>query len=347
MRRRTRQVLVGTVPVGGQSPISVQSMLAVPAGDVPGNVVQALRLQNAGCQIIRVSVPTVDDVRLVTALKAAVHMPVVADIHFDWRIALACVEAGADKIRINPGNIGSMEKVRAVAAACKGAGVPIRVGVNGGSLEKDLLEKYGGPAAQALAESALRHVGMLEDCGFYDTVISLKSSHVPTMVAAYRLLADKCDYPLHLGVTEAGTLRAGLVKNAMGIGALLLEGIGDTLRVSLTEDPAEEVRAGYAIMRAAGLPAPGPQVISCPTCGRTNIPVAAIAAEVENRLAHSTKQVTIAVMGCVVNGLGEGREADIGLAGGKDSAVLFVKGERLRTITGNYVDELLAEAAKL
>lgn len=346
-RKETRRVLVGRVPLGGDAPVAVQSMLSRPAADVEGNVAQAIRLEDAGCDIIRVSVPYMEDVRLVSAIKAACGLPLVADIHFDWRIALACVEAGIDKIRINPGNIGGSDRVKAVADACKAAGVPIRIGVNGGSLEKALLEKYGSPTPEALVESALGHVRLLEEQNFGDIVISIKSSHVPTMVAAYRLLSEQCDYPLHLGVTEAGTWRMGLVKNAMGIGSLLMDGIGDTLRVSLTDEPEKEVQAGHDILRAAGYPVPGPEVISCPTCGRTNIPVAEIADEVERRLQGCEKTIKVAVMGCVVNGLGEGREADIGIAGGKDSAVLFVKGQQVRTLRGNYVDELIAEIEKL
>lgn len=347
MAKITRKVNVGGVVIGGGNPVAVQSMLSVPAADVEKNVEQAVRLEEAGCQIIRVSVPTMKDVQLIAALKDAVKMPVVADIHFDYRIALACVEAGVDKIRLNPGNIGGEDRVRAVVEACKHKGVSIRIGVNGGSLEKGLLTKYGAPTAEALVESALNHAHLLERQEFYDIVISIKSSHVPTMVAAYQLLSQKCDYPLHLGVTEAGTYRMGLVKNAMGIGALLLQRIGDTLRVSLTDEPENEVQAGYDILRAAGHAVAGPEIISCPTCGRTNIPVAQIAAEVEERLKKNKKSVKVAVMGCVVNGLGEGKEADIGIAGGVDCAVLFVKGERVRTIYGNYVEELVAEVEKL
>lgn len=347
MGKGTRKVMVGNVPVGGGSPVSVQSMLAVPTADVDGNVRQAISLQETGCQIVRVSVPTAEDVRLIPAIKTAVGIPLVADIHFDYRIALLAVEAGVDKIRINPGNIGSDERVRLVADACREAGVPIRIGVNGGSLEKDILAKYGSPTAEALVESALYHVGLLEKHRFEDIVISIKSSHVPTMVAAYRLLAQKCGYPLHLGVTEAGLYRTGLVKNAMGIGALLLEDIGDTLRVSLTAPPEDEVQAGYDILRAAGYDVDGPEVICCPTCGRTNIEVAKIAAEVEQRLAESNKNLKVAVMGCVVNGIGEGKEADIGIAGGKDSAVLFVKGQRVRTLRGDIVQELMDEIEKM
>lgn len=350
-RRKAKKVMVGGVPVGGGAPVTVQSMLNVPAADVPGNVAQAQRLEAAGCQIIRVSVPTMEDVRLVDAIKKAVAAPLVADIHYDYRIALACVDAGVDKIRLNPGNIGGENRVKAVADACRRKGIPIRIGVNGGSLEKDILAKYGGVTPEALVESALGHAKLLEAQDFGDILISLKASHVPTNVAAYRALAAKSEYPLHLGVTEAGTFRAGLVKNATGIGALLLDGIGDTLRVSLTDEPEREVQAGYDILRAAGLPVAGAEVISCPTCGRTNIPVAQIATAVEERLAALKTPLKVAVMGCVVNGIGEGKEADIGIAGGKDSAVLFIGGKQVRTIRGAshavYVDELVAEIAKI
>lgn len=347
MRNDTRAVKIGNVVLGGGNPVLVQSMLAKPAADVQANVQQAVQLQKAGCQIVRVSVPTMQDVGLITAIKQEISIPLVADIHFDYRIALAAVEAGVDKIRLNPGNIGGEENVEKVATACKQKKVPIRIGVNGGSLEKDLLEKYGGATSEALVGSALRHVQLLEKQDFYDIVVSIKSSHVPTMVQAYSLLSSRCNYPLHLGVTEAGTYRMGLVKNAMGIGALLLQGIGDTLRVSLTDEPVAEVRAGYDILRAAGHDVEGPEVISCPTCGRTNIPVQQIATQVEQRLEGCKKRVKVAVMGCIVNGIGEGREADIGIAGGKDSAVLFIKGQRVRTLHGDYVEQLLQEIEKL
>lgn len=345
-RRTSREVRIGNIAIGGENPIAVQSMLSKPAADVEGNVAQAKELAHAGCQILRVSVPTMEDVRLVGALKQSVSMPIVADIHFDYRIALACIEAGVDKIRINPGNIGGEERVKAVVNACKRNSVPIRIGVNGGSLEKDLLEEYGGPVPEAMVESALRHVRLLEAQSFYDIVISIKSSHVPTMIRAYRLLAETGEYPLHLGVTEAGTYTTGVIKNALGIGSLLLDGVGDTLRVSLTDEPVREIEAGCEILRAAGYPVDGPEIISCPTCGRTNIPVAQIANEVRERAKDLKIPIKIAVMGCVVNGIGEGKEADIGIAGGKDNAVLFVNGEKVRTIYGNYIDELMKEIHK-
>ncbi len=347
MRRQCREVNVGGIRIGGENPIAVQSMLNVPVEDIAGNVEQAVRLEKAGCQIIRVTVPRPEDVAVVTALKQAVSMPVVADIHFDYRAALACAEAGVDKIRINPGNIGDDARVKAVADACKSRGIPIRIGVNAGSLEKEILAKYGSPTPEALVESALYHVSLLEKFDFEDIVISIKSSNVPIMVQAYRLLAQKCDYPLHVGVTEAGTYRMGLVKSAVGIGSLLLDGIGDTLRVSLTDDTVHEVRAGYDILRACGHSVPGPELISCPTCGRTQIDLVGLAKEVEERLQDCRKNIKVAVMGCVVNGPGEAREADIGIAGGKDCAVLFIKGQQIRTLRGNIVDQLMEEIDRL
>ena len=347
MRKLRKEVRVGSLTIGGNHPIAVQSMLNVPVRDIAGNVAQAKRLEAAGCQIIRVTVPTPQDAAVVTAIKEAVSIPLVADIHFDYRAAIAAAQAGADKIRINPGNIGGDDRVAAVVKECRQRGLPIRIGVNAGSLEKDLLEKYGSPTPEALCESAMRHVRILERHDFDDIVISIKSSHVPTVIAAYRLLAEQCDYPLHIGVTEAGTYRMGLIKSAMGIGGLLLDGIGDTLRVSLTDEPEKEVQAGFDILRAAGYSVPGPEVISCPTCGRTNIKVAQIAQEVERRLAGCKKPIKVAVMGCVVNGPGEAREADIGIAGGIDSAVLFIKGQQIRTLRGDIVGQLLEEIEKL
>lgn len=347
MRKLKREVKIGNVTIGGHEPVAVQTMLNVPVADVEGNVAQAKRVAAAGCQILRASVPSPEDVRLVEAVKNAVDIPFVADIHFNYRIALACVDAGADKIRINPGNIGADENVRAVARACNAKNIPIRIGVNAGSLEKDILAKYGAPVPEALVESALYHVSLLEKHDFNNIVISIKSSHVPTMMAAYRLLSEKCDYPLHVGVTEAGTYRMGLIKSGMGIGGLLLEGIGDTLRVSLTDEPEKEVQAGYDILRAAGHPVGGPEIISCPTCGRTNIAVAKIADEVERRLQGYKKPVKVAVMGCVVNGPGEAREADIGIAGGRDEALLFIRGEKIRMLRGDIVGQLVEEIYKL
>ena len=288
-RQLKREVKIGNVTIGGTNPVAVQTMLNVPIRDVEGNVAQAKRVAALGCQILRASVPTLEDVRIVEAIKNAVDIPFVADIHFDYRIALACVEAGADKIRINPGNIGSDENVRAVARACNAKNIPIRIGVNAGSLEKEILARYGAPTPEAMVESAMYHVRLLQKYDFDNIVISIKSSNVPRMMAAYRLLSQQCDYPLHVGVTEAGTYRMGLIKSGMGIGGLLLDGIGDTIRVSLTDEPEKEVLAGLDILRAAGHKVPGPEIISCPTCGRTNIPVANIAQQVEDELRRRCK----------------------------------------------------------
>ena len=348
-RQLKREVKIGSVTIGGTNPVAVQTMLNVPIRDVEGNVAQAKRVAALGCQILRASVPTLADVRIVEAIKNAVDIPFVADIHFDYRIALACVEAGADKIRINPGNIGSDENVRAVARACNAKNIPIRIGVNAGSLEKEILARYGAPTPESMVESAMYHVRLLEKHDFNNIVISIKSSNVPRMMAAYRLLSQQCDYPLHVGVTEAGTYRMGLIKSGMGIGGLLLDGIGDTIRVSLTDEPEKEVLAGLDILRAAGHKVPGPEIISCPTCGRTNIPVANIAQQVEEELRRRgfNRSIKIAVMGCVVNGPGEAREADIGIAGGKDEALLFIKGERIRMLRGDIVGQLVDEVCRL
>lgn len=343
-----REVKVGTRILGGSHPILIQSMLNVPADDVKGNVRQARALENAGCDILRVSVPERKDVRLIGAIKEAVGIPLVADIHYDYRIALECAEAGVDKIRINPGNIGDNERVRQVARACAGKGIPIRIGVNSGSLEKHILEKYGAPTPEALVESALFHARLLEKFDFQDIVISLKSSSVPATIAAYRLAAQQMDYPLHLGVTEAGTSHMGLVKSAVGIGSLLCDNIGSTIRVSLTADPLEEIAAGRDILRAVGKWERGVEIVSCPTCGRTAIDLIGLARQVEQALAGCTKRLNVAVMGCVVNGPGEAREADIGIAGGKGEALLFKKGVPV----GKYPDTeilsvLLAEIDKM
>lgn len=343
MKRNSKKIQVGNTFMGGDAPVTVQSMLSVHADDVQGNVRQAVELEQAGCQILRVSIPHKNNVQLIPAIKEKISIPLVADIHFDYRLALESIDAGVDKIRLNPGNIGGEDRVKAVVHSCQKHNVPIRIGVNGGSLEKAVLEKYGSPTPEALVESAMYHVRLLEKYDFDNIAISIKSSHVPTMVHAYQLLAEQCIYPLHLGVTEAGTWRNGLIKNAMGIGALLLQGIGDTLRVSLTADPVKEIQAGFDILRAAGLPSQGVEVISCPTCGRTNINVEQIAQEVEDRLQGRNLPIKIAVMGCVVNGLGEGKEADIGIAGGVDSAILFSKGVKVKTLRGDLVQQLLQE----
>ena len=349
MRKVKREVKIGNLTIGGNHPVAVQTMLCVPIKDIEGNMAQAKRVAEAGCQILRASVPSLEDVRVVDAVKSAVDIPFVADIHFDYRIALACVDAGADKIRINPGNIGEDENVRAVARACNAKNIPIRIGVNAGSLEKNILAKYGAPVPEALVESALYHVRLLEKHDFNNIVISIKSSNVPRMMSAYRLLAAQTDYPLHVGVTEAGGNRMGLIKSGMGIGGLLLEGLGDTLRVSLTDEPENEVYAGYDILRAVGYAVAGPEIISCPTCGRTQYPMIEIAQEVEARLRDEgfQKPLKIAIMGCVVNGPGEASDADIGIAGGKNEALLFIRGEKIRMLKGDIVGQLLEEIHKL
>ena len=303
---------IGGVVIGGGAPVAIQSMCSTATEDVAATVAQILRLEQAGCQIIRVAVPTMEAAAAIGAIKKAIHIPLVADIHFDYRLALRCAAEGVDKIRINPGNIGSHERVRAVAETCREHHIPIRIGVNGGSLEKPLLAKYGGVTAQALVDSAMGHVQLLNDCGFDDICLSVKCSHVPTNMAAYSLLSRETDYPLHLGVTEAGTPEMGVLKSAIGIGGLLCQGVGDTIRVSLTADPVEEVIAAKKILQAAGIRKSGPDLISCPTCGRTKYDMIPIAREVERRLQGCTKPITVAVMGCAVNGPGEARSADVG-----------------------------------
>lgn len=336
-----KTVKIGSLELG-KGKIYIQSMLSVPAENIGDSVKQAAELEAAGCDIIRAAVPAVKDAALIAALKNAVSRPIVADIHFDYKIALECVAAGVDKIRINPGNIGSPDKIRAVADACRAKKIPIRIGVNSGSLEKELLEKYGSPTPEALTESALNHVKLLNDCDFDDIVISIKSSDVKTTVAAYRLLAQKTDYPLHLGVTEAGTERMGIIKSSVGIGSLLCDGIGDTIRVSLTADPVREVYAAKDILRACGIGG-GAELISCPTCGRTQIDLISLAGQVEKLLETVDKPIKVAVMGCAVNGPGEAREADIGIAGGKGEGLIFKKGEILRKVPE---EKLLEELKK-
>ena len=344
----SRQIMVGGVAVGGGAPVSIQSMCNTATEDVEATVQQILRLEQAGCEIIRVAVPTEEAARAVPAIKARIHIPLVADIHFDYKLALLCAEGGIDKIRINPGNIGAKERVRAVADACRERGIPIRIGVNGGSLEKDLLVKYGGVTAQALVDSAMGHVRLLNDCGFDDICISVKCSRVPVNMAAYELLHERVDYPLHLGVTEAGTPEMGVLKSAIGIGGLLCRGIGDTLRVSLTADPVEEVTAAKKILQAAGIRRTEPDLIACPTCGRTQYDMLPIAREVERRLKDCHKPITVAVMGCVVNGPGEASGADVGIAGGKGEGLLFAKGKILRKVPQEQlVDALFQEIDKL
>ena len=344
----TKQIMIGTVPVGGGAPVSVQSMCSTKTDNVSATVDQILRLEEAGCEIIRVAVPDMAAARAVGQIKSRIHIPLVADIHFDYKLALECAEQGIDKIRINPGNIGGEDRVKAVADACRARSIPIRIGVNGGSLEKELLKKYGGVTAEALAESALGHAALLEKFDFTDICISVKCSSVPVTVGAYRLLSERCPYPLHLGVTEAGTPSMGMVKSAMGIGGLLCLGIGDTLRVTLTADPVEEIYAAKKILLAAGLRQEGPNIIACPTCGRTNIDLIPMAEEVERRLAGCRKPITVAVMGCVVNGPGEAAAADVGIAGGKGEGLIFRRGEILRKVPQDrLVDELMEEIARL
>lgn len=340
---KSRMLFVGGVPVGGGSPITVQSMLSVPSTDLERNIQQAKDLEAAGCDILRVAVPDRDAVQLVSKLKREISIPLVADIHFDYHLALASADAGADAIRINPGNIGSEEKVRAVAQCCRERKIPIRIGVNSGSVEKGILSKYGGPTPQALMESALYHASLLEKFDFKDIALSLKSSDVDQTIRANELVAQQCEYPLHLGVTEAGSEYMGLVKSSIGIGSLLQRGIGDTIRVSLTADPVKEVQAGISILKALNLRG-GVKIISCPTCGRTRIDLIHIANEVEKRLSDCKKNITIAVMGCAVNGPGEAREADIGIAGGDGVGLIFKKGEIVAKVPEEkLIDALISE----
>lgn len=340
--RKVRPVKVGKYTLGDGN-IIVQSMLCVKSSDLEGNVKQAVELYEAGCEILRVAIPNEDAIKLIPAIKEAVPIPLVADIHFDYRLALKSIEAGIDKVRINPGNIGDDEHVKAVVDACKAHNIPIRIGVNSGSVEKQILKKYGSPTPQALVESALYHTRLLEKFDFYDTVISIKSSNVKTMIEAYRLLANECDYPLHLGVTEAGTSHMGVIKNAIGIGSLLCDGIGDTIRVSLTASPVEEIYAAYDILKACGIRQNGVEIVSCPTCGRTQIDLISLAKAVEERLKDCKKNIKVAVMGCVVNGPGEAREADIGVAGGLNCGVIFKKGEVIKTVPEEDILEALMD----
>lgn len=344
----SKQIRVGNVPVGGGAPVSIQSMCNTRTEDVDSTVAQIRRLEDAGCEIIRVAVPDTEAAKAVSRIRSRIRIPLVADIHFDYKLALLCAEGGVDKIRINPGNIGSRDKVRAVADACTERGIPIRIGVNGGSLEKDLLRKYGGVTAEALVESAMGHVHLLNECNFDDICISVKCSRVPINMKAYQILSEETDYPLHLGVTEAGTPSMGILKSAIGIGGLLCQGIGDTMRVSLTADPVEEVYAALDILKAAGVRQSGPNLISCPTCGRTAYDMIPIAQEVERRLKSCAKPITVAVMGCVVNGPGEAAAADVGIAGGKGEGLIFRKGKILYKVPQErLVDALMEEIEKL
>ena len=334
----TRQIDVGGVKIGGGAPVVIQSMLNTKTTDVEGSLAQIRALRTAGCQIARLSVQNMEAARGFAEICRHSELPLVADIHFDYKLAIAAAEGGASKIRINPGTIGGEDRVRAVVDVCREKHIPIRIGVNGGSLDKKLLEKYGHPTAEALVESAFEHLELLEKQGFYDTAVSMKSSTVPTMVAAARLFRSKCDYPLHIGVTETGPVKQGLIKSAMGIGALLLDGIGDTLRVSLTDDPVQEVYAAKDILKAAGLRRDGVNIISCPTCGRTQIDLISLVNQVDAALKDCEKPITVAVMGCIVNGPGEAREADIGIAGGDGFGMIFEKGVQ---VDKRPYDELL------
>ena len=324
----TRQINVGGVTIGGGAPVVIQSMLNTKTTDVAGSLEQIRKLHAAGCQVVRLAVPNMEGARGFAEICKESPLPLVADIHFDYKLAIAAAEGGASKIRINPGNIGGEDRVKAVVDVCKDRGIPIRIGVNGGSLDKRLLEKYGHPTAEALVESAFEHLALLEKYGFYDTCVSMKSSTVPTMFKAARMFRERCDYPIHIGVTETGPVKMGLMKSAMGIGALLLDGIGDTIRVSLTDDPVEEVYAAKDILKAAGLRKEGVNIISCPTCGRTRIDLIGLVNKVDEALKGCEKPITVAVMGCVVNGPGEAREADIGIAGGDGWGMIFEKGEQ-------------------
>lgn len=344
--RNLHPVRVGNYVLDGKH-IYIQSMLNAHSDDIEGSVNQAVELEKAGCEIIRAAIPNMEAVRLIPAIKEKVSIPLVADIHFDYRLALESAAAGVDKIRINPGNIGDMSKVKMVADVCRGKNIPIRIGVNSGSLEKELINKYGSPTPEALVESAMNHASMLEQFDFDNIVISIKSSDVNKMIQSYRLAAEKCNYPLHLGVTEAGTERMGLIKSAIGIGSLLCDGIGETIRVSLTDNPVKEIEAAKDILKCIGK-RKGVQFVSCPTCGRTRIDLVKAAKEVENALKDIEKDIKVAVMGCVVNGPGEAREADIGIAGGDGCAVIFKKGEVLRKVKEeDIVSELLKEISML
>ena len=346
-RRVSREVSVGNIKIGGNNPISVQSMTTTDTRDAESTIDQIKKLESVGCDIVRVAVPDMEAAKNIGKIKAGVNIPIIADIHFDYKLALEAIEQGVDGVRINPGNIGSIDKVKAVVEKCKERNLKIRIGVNGGSLEKDLLAKYGSATAEALVESALGHVKILEDLGFYNIVISLKSSDIYKTIEAYELISKKVDYPLHIGITESGSVKKGTIKSSIGVGALLLKGIGDTMRISLTGDPTEEVIVGKEILRSLGLLNDKIKVISCPTCGRCNIDLISTVNEVEGKINDINKNITVAIMGCAVNGPGEAREADIGIAGGKGEGLLFKKGEIVRKIKGDrLVEELLEEIEK-
>lgn len=344
--RKCKAVKVGNLTLDGKK-IYIQSMLNIPADNIVDSVKQAVELEKAGCQILRAAIPNMEAVKLIPAIKNKINIPLVADIHFDYRLAIAACEAGIDKIRINPGNIGDINKVKAVVKACQSHDIPIRIGVNGGSLEKELLAEYGSPTPEALVKSAMSHVKILEDCDFDNIVISIKSSDVPTMISAYRLLSQQCNYPLHLGVTEAGTERMGIIKSSVGIGSLLIDGIGETIRVSLTDAPIKEIYAAKDILKAVGKGS-GVKIVSCPTCGRTKIDLISLAQKVEKATKDIDKDITVAVMGCVVNGIGEAGEADIGIAGGDGCAVLFKNGEKMYKVDeSNALEALLDEINRM
>ncbi len=340
-RRKTRQITVGGVKIGGDAPIVVQSMTTTNTDEIDATVAQIHELERVGCEIVRVAVPDQKAAEALASIKSQIHIPLIADIHFDYKLALRAIEQGVDGLRINPGNIGGKDRVERVVKAAKGRGIPMRIGVNSGSLERDLLEKYGYPTAEAMVESALRHIRILEEMDFYDMKISLKASHVGLAVEAYRLFSQKSDYPLHLGITEAGTSFAGSIKSAVGLGTLLAQGIGDTIRVSLAADPVEEVKVGFEILKSLELRHRGVNVIACPTCGRLEIDVIRLANEVEKRLAHVKESLNISILGCVVNGIGEGKEADIGIAGGRGVGLLFKHGEIIRKVPEDQILDVL------
>jgi len=347
-RRKTRKVYYGGVPVGGDAPISIQSMTNTQTADLEQTVTQIDELAAAGCEIIRVAVPDQESALALGKLKKQIKIPLIADIHFDYKLALEAINQGVDGLRLNPGNIGNAERVREVAREARQAGIPIRIGVNSGSIEKELLRKYGQPTAEAMVESALSHIRILEDNGFSDIVVSLKATGIWMTIKAYELLAEKVDYPFHIGITEAGSLWSGTIKSAIGIGSLLTRGIGDTLRVSLTADPVEEVRVGWQILKSLRLRKKGPEIISCPTCGRTSIDLLNLVEEVERAVLGMDKPITIAVMGCIVNGPGEAREADIGIAGGQGEGMIFKKGRLLKKVKEEeLLPELLKEIEKM
>jgi len=347
-RRKSRTIAIGQVTIGGENPVAVQSMTNTKTENIPATVDQIHRLTDRGCEIIRCAVPTLEAAQALKEIRKQIAIPLVADIHFDYRLALAALESGVDALRLNPGNIGGRDRVEKVVEAARQRQVPIRIGGNAGSLPKDLLEKYGHPTAEALVEAAWRHIHILEEMDYNNIVISLKAHDVPLTLAAYRLMARECDYPLHVGITEAGTIRSGLIKSAVGIGTLLAEGIGDTIRVSLTGDPLAEIDAGFEILKSLGLRQHGPTLVSCPTCGRTCWSLEKVAKEVEARLAEIPEPITVAVMGCVVNGPGEAREADVGIAGGKSEGLLFRKGQILRKVPeARLVEELFEEIQKI